>query len=210
MSIFPHKSLFHFTMMLAWLLLISGGFWKLWQYANAPGKIATAQQYWPKNTLIERNLSHPTLVVFAHPQCPCTEATMGELARLMPHIKNKLSIIVAFIRFNTQPDEWSKSRLWRMANEISNIKVIFDENGFNAKHFGAQTSGQTFLYSKAGELIFQGGITPSRGHSGDNRGREAILSYFETGKISSTSTKVFGCSLDATDTAPRYPAGKIK
>ena len=60
--------------------------------------------------------------------------------------------------------------------------------------FGAFTSGQVFLYGTSGELLFSGGITGSRGHEGDNAGRDAVESLLDR-RNAPAHTPVFGCSL---------------
>jgi hypothetical protein len=43
--------------------------------------------------------------------------------------------------------------------------------------------------------VFKGGITSSRGHSGDNLGRDAVIDLVTSGVASASSAPVFGCSL---------------
>src|SRR5712691_5642885 len=59
----------------------------------------------------------------------------------------------------------------------------------------APTSGQTVLYDSQGRLLFSGGITGSRGHSGDNAGRSSIVSLVNAGVADQKETIVFGCPL---------------
>ena len=73
--------------------------------------------------------------------------------------------------------------------------MVVDDNGVEARRFHAVTSGQTALYDIEGRLLFSGGITGSRGHSGDNAGRSAIVSLLNTGDAERTETSVFGCPL---------------
>ena len=70
-----------------------------------------------------------------------------------------------------------------------------DLDGVEAQRFGAATSGQAFLYNQAGALLFKGGITASRGHSGDNLGRDAVVDLVTSGVASVSAAPVFGCSL---------------
>lgn len=72
---------------------------------------------------------------------------------------------------------------------------MIDDNGAEANRFHAATSGQTLLYDAAGRLLFSGGITGSRGHSGDNAGQTAIVSLVNSGAAELTETSVFGCPL---------------
>jgi hypothetical protein len=73
--------------------------------------------------------------------------------------------------------------------------VIEDREGADARLFGAFTSGQTFLYNPGGRLLFNGGITASRGHSGDNIGRDGIVALLHGGTFAQNVTPAFGCSL---------------
>jgi hypothetical protein len=61
--------------------------------------------------------------------------------------------------------------------------------------FHAEVSGLTMLYNADGKLLFSGGITASRGHSGDNVGRSSIVSLVTCGTSERTRTPVFGCAL---------------
>ena len=58
----------------------------------------------------------------------------------------------------------------------------------------------TVLYDAAGHLLFHGGITPSRGHSGDNAGSQAIAALLTHHLADRQHTPVFGCDVfDATE-----------
>ena len=48
---------------------------------------------------------------------------------------------------------------------------------------------------EGGRLLFRGGITPSRGHEGDNAGRRRIASLLANGSADGRQTRVFGCPL---------------
>lgn len=92
-------------------------------------------------------------------------------------------------------DEWVKTDLWHAAAAIPGVQVNVDHEGEEARLFQAVTSGQTLLYDSEGGLVFQGGITLSRGHAGDNPGRDAIESLLKQKIPSATSPPVFGCAL---------------
>jgi hypothetical protein len=51
------------------------------------------------------------------------------------------------------------------------------------------------LYDGNGRLLFSGGITGARGHSGDNAGRSTVLSLLSRDTVDRAETPVFGCSL---------------
>lgn len=179
-----------------WIGLITTGFVRLFIYANTSGEAARAPAQWPQETSVARGSEKKTsLVIFAHPHCPCSEASVGELERLMPHLRDTANIFVVFVKPKGLTEDWAKEALWKRAEAIPGVRTLLDNGGVEAAKFGAKTSGQTFLYDPQGQLVFSGGITPARGHMGDSDGRLSILSYLETGKTLITTTPVFGCSL---------------
>ena len=160
--------------------------------AAAPG---TPPEKWPISAQISRTPGLASIVVVAHPHCPCTRATVEELARLMAVLHNKAIATVVFVRPPGFSEDWEKTDLWRDAARIPDVTVLSDVNGMETSLFGAQASGQTMLYDAAGNLRFSGGITASRGHAGDSPGRSAILSIVNTGNSAKFQTSVYGCSL---------------
>lgn len=193
-----------------WATLLAGGFWKLFTYANTPGASAQTNRQWPAESFLARDLSTSTLVIFAHPRCPCSAATVGELERLLPHIQGKVKTFVVFVKPKSKSLEWARESLWNRVKAIPGIQTLLDENGIEAARFGARTSGQTLLYDLKGNLVFRGGITPERGHMGDSEGRNAILQFIETGVITQSTASVFGCSLRNPERATREGPNEFK
>jgi hypothetical protein len=187
-----------------WLAAIVAGLWLVaaalgqrvmlnYEYsAAAPG---TPPERWPVETKVLRTPGLPGIVVVAHPRCPCSRATVAELARLMAPLQNRAIATVIFVRPSDFSQDWQMTDLWWDAARIPGVRVLSDPGGAEASLFGAQASGQTMLYDAAGNLRFSGGITASRGHAGDSPGRSAILSIVETGSSSTSHTSVYGCSL---------------
>jgi hypothetical protein len=93
---------------------------------------------------------------------------------------------------------WDDTGLARRALTIPGVTVADDIDGIEAQRFGAKTSGFTLLYSADGKLLFRGGITDGRGHSGDNIGRAAVTALLRGNRAETTRTQVFGCPLFAT------------
>ena len=178
-----------------WLLVISIGLWMLWGYENTPGKAAEPPREWPADSKILPARDHATLVMLAHPHCPCTRATIGELASIMAHSQGRLTAYVLFLKPRGFSEEWEKSDLWQSAASIPGVTAVIDDEGAEANRFHAATSGQTVLYDAGGRLLFSGGITASRGHYGDNAGQSAIVSLVNSGATDLTETSVFGCPL---------------
>ncbi len=180
---------------LLWLIVVGVGLGRLWAYAQTPGPAAHASALWPAATALVRDTHRPTLLVFAHPQCPCSRATIGELAILMAQARDRVTAYVIFYRPLNVEAGWEQTDLWRSAAAIPGVRVVPDENGAGATVFDAATSGQTLLYDADGRLIFSGGMTGARGHSGDNAGRTALTALLNGGRSATSQTPVFGCLL---------------
>lgn len=163
-------------------------------YENTPGRVGVISQVWPA-TQIERAADRPTLVMLAHPHCPCTAASVGELAQIMARLQGRIAAYVLFVKPKGAGRDWDDTSLRRSAEAIPGVKVIFDPDGAEAHRFGAETSGHTFLFGADGRLLFSGGITASRGHSGDNVGESAIVAVVNHQAPTISQTLVFGCSL---------------
>ena len=181
-----------------WIPAIGFGINKLVAYSTTPGRAAEPPEMWPRKAPVERVPGKFTLLMFTHPQCECTQASLGELAIIMAHSADRAAATVLFFEPSQEPAEWTHSDLWKTAAAIPSVHAAEDRNAEIAQAFGVFTSGQTLLYDPDGRLIFKGGITASRGHSGDNAGRSAITAML-LGNIPRhglpITTRTFGCSL---------------
>jgi hypothetical protein len=194
-SFYFHTRTLRVVFVALWVFVVGTGIGILLRYSNTPGESATPPVTWPSRTSIRRTKGHATLLVFAHPQCPCSEASVEELASIVADAGYKLDVRVLFYAPEQQTDEWVHGRLWRNALIIPGLRPIEDRNGVEVRRFRVAASGQALLYDAAGHLRFNGGITASRGHSGGNDGRDAILSLALHGSSKRATTPVFGCSL---------------
>lgn len=179
----------------AWVAVITLGLVKLSAYAATPGPSALASANWPGGTRLQKTLHQPTLVMFVHPQCGCSRASVEELAKLVAHVRDRMAVYVLVYRPSDQPEGWEHTDLWASAAAIPGVRVSSDPDAAEASVFGAFVSGQTLVYDGAGRLVFNGGITFARGHVGDNDGRYAIESIVRDGTATLRRTPVFGCFL---------------
>lgn len=182
-----------------WLGIVLTGSFLLLQYSQAPGASGALPSHWPETSWLPYDHDRPTLVMFIHPHCPCSRASIGELEILMAKCQGKVGAQVWFIQPKGMDEAWVKTDLWRSAEVIPGVKVHRDEGGMEARRFHAETSGQTALYNSSGALMFQGGLTLSRGHSGDNPGRDAITAMLANELSIAVQTPVFGCALWETE-----------
>jgi len=178
-----------------WLAAIGVGFGMLWTYQNSSGAAGVPPSQWPAVSRVEMGARRATLVMAAHPHCPCTRASIGELALLMARCQGRVSAYVLFLKPRGFAEGWEKTDLWESAARIPGVTPVSDEDGIEARRFNATTSGATMLYGVDGRLLFSGGITPLRGHPGDNDGRSAVLALVTGDMAAPAAAPVFGCPL---------------
>jgi hypothetical protein len=186
----------------AWAICAAIGTGSMIHYELTPGERRCAPSHWPAGSQIQTDPARPTLLLFLHPQCGCSRATLAETQRLIADCDGQLALRVVFPRPLGASDDWEQTDVYRAALQIPAVRVHRDLNGAEARRFGAMTSGECLLYASDGQLLFHGGMTASRGHEGDNAGRSALRSLIKTGSADCRETPVFGCSLvDQSDTS---------
>ena len=90
---------------LIWLITVCAGIAALSRYSDTPGK-ASAATDWPSTSALARPGDRFFLVVFVHPKCPCSDATRGELDKLMARCQGRLAATVYFIKPDGMPRDW--------------------------------------------------------------------------------------------------------
>jgi hypothetical protein len=159
---------------LLWLLLVGGGFAALVDYGLTPGVAGRPPIKWPRASMLARNGNGPTLVMALHPHCPCSRASLAELASILNAQEGRTTAYVLFVRPPGVAPGWEQTDLWRQAAAIRGVHTVFDDLGRESARFGAATSGQTMLYDRDGVLRFSGGVTAARGFYGDSVGGRTI------------------------------------
>jgi hypothetical protein len=178
-----------------WLSAAGVGSWALLKYESTPTPADTAPPLWPARSHIAREGGHATLLMFVHPHCPCSGASMEELNRLLALCQSPVSTHVLFVRPKGVADDWTDTLLKKNAESIPGVKVAIDSEGEEARLFGAASSGCVILYDAQGKLLFSGGITASRGHAGDNAGESAVIDLVNGHSAPLKHTEVYGCTL---------------
>lgn len=187
-----------------WVCSIAG-FGYLIRYDMEEGSTGALAVGWPSQTRLSLGEQGKTLVVFLHPQCPCSMATVTELAKVVDHYRAPLKIYADIA--NSYLDSTTKqlkcvgesqpgaTRLVKYVSEIPGVQLVPDPDSKIATAFGAETSGYTMLYNQHGKLVFAGGITSSRGHEGDNDSADSLIAALKGESSRATSAPVFGCRL---------------
>lgn len=187
----------------AWIAALIGGFAILLHYSmragpsrSAPAALAGAAA---------RASGRFELAVFLHPQCPCSRATVDELARIAERSGDRLHVRAWFVADRALGEAWTRAALWERAQRIPGIELAEDFGAAKAMSMGAETSGTVLLYAPDGRLAYSGGITRARGHAGDNPGADAVVDLVHGRAVERNEFEVFGCSLRDADIALEGP-----
>jgi hypothetical protein len=176
-----------------WAISIGIGMVWMTDYSTKPGKRSLAPAELPLEFREQKLREVPKLLVFLHPECPCSRATVAELEKLVYKNFGRFEVRVLFYQPEDHP-EWAQNDMWQRASQIPGAKLAtLSETELG--RFGALTSGQALLYDAENRLVFSGGITPARGHEGDSPGSELIRKYLNGEKNEYSEAPVFGCIL---------------
>src|SRR5689334_10371940 len=89
-----------------WIPAVAFGVNVLWKYSTTPGHPAAPPPNWPARAAIRRSEGQATLLMFAHPQCQCTSASLDELAIIMAHAGARLDAQVFFYLPDHEANTW--------------------------------------------------------------------------------------------------------
>jgi hypothetical protein len=178
-----------------WFAAFAVGTAAFLRFEFTPGDETRAPLVWPKDSSLARHPDGATLVLFAHPHCVCTSASLDELQEVLSHPSRPVSAQIVFVQLPSFTDEEMRDESWEKAGRIPGLERRIDKGGIEARRFGALVSGYTVLYDAAGQLLFDGGITGSRGQVGANVGRSSVIEFLRSGRADTSHTRSFGCYL---------------
>ena len=193
MRAFLHKRAWLMAILL-WLGLIAGGYAWLLRYSFAAGKTTTAPRRIPPSLATAAPSTRLQLFVALHPHCPCSRATVRELAKIASQRTEARDVIVLMYKPADKQDSWLEGALLDECRRM-NCRVRPDPDGKLAASLGSLTSGGVALYDADGRLRYQGGVTASRGHEGDNTGERAVIEILRGSRENYKSMPVFGCPI---------------
>ncbi len=194
----------------AWTTAVAIALASLIIYGGTAGPWSSPPSSWPSDSNIRRDTAMPTLLVFLHPECPCTRATLDNLE---PVIADRPLSIVIVCPGDFEPSELEEDRnlgscrqqLYRWKH-MPNVTLVCDVDGQESERFRASTSGYCILFDASGSLCFSGGVTSSRGHRGANAGLASLRSILERSGQADTTYPVFGCPLEKSKCDQPTPA----
>jgi hypothetical protein len=179
---------------LLWLGLIASGYAWLLRYNFAAGKTSTAPHTLPVSLGLPSHLARAQLFLALHPRCPCSRATVSELAKILTRAPSASDVTVLMYKPAEESEDWIEGSLVEDCRRMK-CRIRPDPDGRLAASLGCLTSGVVVFYDANGQLRYQGGITGSRGHEGDNAGERAVIEILRGEMPCQKSMPVFGCPL---------------
>ena len=171
-----------------------------YEFATAVTGSESFPPEWPVECSIAIEQNEPTLLVFVHPKCPCSQATVAEMEQLLRRIESAAgahtpqSRIIAVVPKDYDPS-WLQTVSIARALALPRAELFIDEGGVEAQRFGAEVSGTVLYYCSAGVLQYGGGVTAARGHAGPNVGRENLREAIANRPPQFPTIPAFGCRL---------------
>ena len=184
-----------------WSAAVVAGIRQIWSYENTPGGRSSVPANWPGSSLVSVERERATLVMFVHPLCACTRASLTELREALDAMDRSPAVWIVLLSPKGIVKDWNE-HIAAMAQRLPEAKIVIDVEGTMADTFGASTSGHAVVYDRDGKLTFSGGITEGRGHVGDNAGRRDLVAALRGGDFAHEHP-IYGCGLD--DPEPRQP-----
>jgi hypothetical protein len=196
-------SRFVWPIALVWSLSVVGGFFWLVNRSFKAGESGTTPVVWPTHDApLRLSPSSKTLVMFVHPKCPCSVASLTELENTLATQRERPSVSIVFYEPAKSDSSWRNTAIMRQAAKIPGAELVWDLEGRIADFFGAKTSGHVVLYDSSGKLKFSGGVTVMRGHVGPCQGQRNLVAAQEGQAAASLSSEVYGCAIHNLTPAP--------
>ncbi len=213
----PHRARAKWSvsvLIVVWLTAVAAGFWGIARFdffVNEPSSHGVVEQ-WPADSAVVQSKDRPTLLLFLHPKCPCSQASVNELERLFASLEDTENLVPDLIVVATVPPNadstWSDTDTVARVRQIENAQVFVDRGGREAARFGAVTSGHVMLFDTFGKRQYTGGITWARGQVGANVGRDMLTEVLREDVGQLDAIPSFGCRLCLPDSDARGETAK--
>ncbi|MGC3972620.1 MAG: hypothetical protein QM775_36330 [Pirellulales bacterium] len=120
-----------------WGLLVIAGMAMLTAYANEPGATGEPPQRSRSANPGLQETSHKfQLSMFVHPRCPCSRASVRELARILSRGSSNVDATIYLYRPGRETDDWTAGDLRASAEQIPGLHVQTDPDGRRAAEMG--------------------------------------------------------------------------
>src|SRR3954452_15618698 len=90
-------------MLAVWAAVVGAGARELLRYGNTPGEPGSPPAGWPVTAPVALARTRFTMLLFAHPQCPCSRASIGELSGIIAGNRGRVEATVLFFSPSSLP-----------------------------------------------------------------------------------------------------------
>lgn len=181
--------------LVAWGLCLCVGGVVLVRYSLASNRSGDQPTHWPVDSKLEQIECEPRLLLFLHPKCGCSLATLTEFTRALRRSEESVAVKAVFYCPPKTSTAWVHGELWEAASQIPGCQCTIDVGGRECKTFGVSSSGHVLLFDERGDRVFSGGVTSSRGHEGDNLGGQLLAELIGGRSSEAVELPVFGCQI---------------
>src|SRR5579871_6313093 len=77
-------------------------------YAARPGDSGAPPAVWPPESRIQRDGQRPTVLIFLHPRCPCSRASLAELVHVVERCGSRAPVHAVLLASEAF-DRWGQS-----------------------------------------------------------------------------------------------------
>jgi hypothetical protein len=156
--------------------------------------VAAGLPEWPRDAAFAPP-SGFRIVMFVHPMCPCTAASIAELDNSLARLPAEVSVTVVAVTAGLAAETLDSSRLLAELRTMPRITLQVDSTGAERQRFGAVVSGEVFAFQDDGRRVYHGGLTSGRGHVGESIGQQQLEALVRGERETPYDAPVFGCLL---------------
>ncbi|UUO05231.1 hypothetical protein M4951_17835 [Blastopirellula sp. J2-11] len=192
-----------------WGVAICAAWWSMTAYSYQIDGEAQSIAAWPSDSNLTLADDRPTVLLFLHPRCPCSAASLTELEQAIsdtPAARKPRVLVIATVP-TQYDDQWTGASNVERGKRLPNASVVFDIGGVESNKFGVASSGHVMAFASSGDLLFTGGVTESRGHAGNNVGRASLVNALTGAAFPTAKPPVFGCRLCLPEPSSREESG---
>src|SRR5580704_15651034 len=122
------------VLLATWGAVVVSGILFLEADAARTGDGGTPAGRWLAGSRIQLDDRRSTLLIFLHPHCPCSRASVGELAYIVDRCRDRVSVH-AILLGTPFLHRWGRSEIERDLAGLADVHVDPDRGGAEARRF---------------------------------------------------------------------------